>query len=62
MVWVSAVVGWGSGAIVAGASVRVVIAVYVVPKASSAFTKGTAISWNVDELYSTIFFSMNGGT
>ena len=53
---------WDSGAIVAVASVRVMIAACVGLKAFSAFTQDTAISLDVDELYSIIFFSIHGGT
>ena len=61
MVWIGAEIGWALGAMLAGASVRVLIAACVGSKAFSAFTQDTAISWDVDKLYSTIFFSTNGG-
>ena len=53
---------WASGTIVAGALVRVVIAACVGSKAFSAYTQDTVISWDVDELYFNIFFSVNGFT
>ena len=62
VVWVGVTVGWESGAIVAVASVRVAMAACVCLKDFSAFTQYTAISWDLDELYSTILFSINGGT
>ena len=62
MVWVRAAIGWASGAMVADASVRVEIAACVGSKAFNTFTQDTAISWDVEELYSKIFFSINGGT
>ena len=40
----------------------VVIAACVGLKDFSAFTQDSAIYWYVDELYSTILFSMNRGT
>ena len=51
---------WDLGARVAGASVRVAIAACVGLKAFSTFTQDTAISGDVDELYSKILFIMNG--
>ena len=62
MVWVGAAVGWDSVDIVAGALFRVATADCVGSKAFSAFTQDTAISWDLDELYSTILFCINGGT
>ena len=62
VVWASAAVGWASGAVVAGSSIRVSIADCVSSNAFITFTQDNAISWDVDELSSTIFFSMNGGT
>ena len=53
---------WASGDLVSSASVRVAISDCVGSKAFNAFTQDIAISWDVDELYSTIFFSINGGT
>ena len=53
---------WASGDIVYGLSVRVDITTSVGPKDFSAFTQDTEISWDVDKLYSTIFFSINEGT
>ena len=53
---------WASGDILAGASVRVAIVSCVGPKDFIALTQYTAVSWDVDELYSTIFFNINGGT
>ena len=50
---------WYLGAEVAGALIMVEIAASVVLKALSAFTQDNAISWDADELYSTIFFSIN---
>ena len=61
MVWFGAAIGWDSGYILAGSLVLVSIADCVGSKDFSAFTQDTAISWDVDELYSTIFFSINGG-
>ena len=61
VVWVGATVSCNLGSIVAHALVRVEIAACVGSKDFSAFTEDTAISWNVDELCSTIFYSMNGG-
>ena len=43
MVWVSAVIGWGSGDIVAGALIIVAIATCMGPKAFSVFTQDTDI-------------------
>ena len=54
--------GWDLGSIVAGLSVRVAITVCIGLKDFSIFTQDNAISLDVDELYSTIFFSINGGT
>ena len=53
---------WSSGNIVAGASVRLAIATFVGLKAFSDLTQDTVISWYVNELYCTIFFSINVGT
>ena len=53
---------WNSGAIVSGTSVMVAIADCVGLKGFSAFTQDTALSWDVDKLYSTIFSSINGST
>ena len=61
VVWVSAATSWASGTMVAGELVRVVIVACVNSKAFSAFIQDTTISWDVDELYSTILFSINGG-
>ena len=55
-------IGWASGDVVSSTSVRVDISDCVGSKAFNAFTQDTEISWDVDELYSTIFFSINGGT
>ena len=52
---------WVSGDLVSGALVMVAITDCVGLKAFIAFTQDTAIFWNVDELYSTIFFSIHGG-
>ena len=62
MVWFGAAFCWDSWTILACALVRVAIDACVVSKAFSSFTKYTVISWGVYELYSTIFFSINGGT
>ena len=62
VVCLDAAVGWASGAIVASALVRVAIGACGGLKDFSAFTQDTAIYWDVDELYSPIFFSINGGT
>ena len=48
--------------IVACAPVRAVIAACIGLNAFSTFTQDNKISLDVDELYYTIFFSMNGGT
>ena len=53
---------WDSRAVVSGALVIVAIAACVGLKAYSAFTKDTAISLDMDELYSTNFFSINEST
>ena len=53
---------WGSVDIVSCASVRVAIAACIDSKFFSAFTQDTAISLDVDEIYSTVFFGKNGGT
>ena len=53
---------WDSGAIVDGALVRSAIDNSIGSKAFGAFTKNTTVSWDVDELYSTFFFCINGGT
>ena len=62
VVWVGAAVGWYSGDILADASMRAEIAACIGLKAFSAFIQDTAIYWDVDDLYSTIFFSMNEST
>ena len=53
---------WTSRDIVSGASVGVAIADCVGLKTFSTSTPDTAISWDLDELYFTILFSIIGGT
>ena len=62
VVWVGAAIGCNSGAMVSGASVRVAIVACIGSKDFNALALYAVISWDVEELYSTIFFSINGGT
>ena len=62
MFCVGDVVGWDSGAIVAFALVRLAISACVGSNYFSAFKQDTEIYWDVDALYSAIFFSINGCT
>ena len=61
MIWDGAKVGRELGDIVSGELVRVAISTCVGSKAFSNFTQDHLISSDVDELYSTIFFNINGG-
>ena len=61
MIWDCAAVSWDSGS-VAGTLIKVAIAACIGSNDFSVFTQDTAISWDVIQFSSAIFFITNGGT